>query len=85
MDIMDFGQRSFITWTRESLEAEKEIEMPDPEYICLSCDDTYTYEDELRRCSDCGKLSCPSCGGDVSTIEEHNENAKINAEEKDGT
>jgi len=50
--------------------------MPDPEYICLGSSQTFT-EDELYQCS-CGKFSCPTCGGEVSTIEEYEEAMKAN-------
>jgi len=49
----------------------------DKEYICLSNDETFT-EDELHQCS-CGKYSCPTCGGEVSTIKEYDEAMKANA------
>jgi hypothetical protein len=52
--------------------------MPDPEYICLSCDETFIYESELRLCSNCGEKSCPNCGGEVSTIESYNIAMKAN-------
>lgn len=57
--------------------------MPDPEFICLSCDDTYTFESELHRCINCGEYSCPSCGGEISTIEEYDEAMRINSRERE--
>lgn len=55
--------------------------MPDPEYICLSCGENYTFEDELHCCSNCGERSCPACGGEVDTIEEYDEAMRINSRE----
>ena len=56
--------------------------MNEPKYICLSDEETFCYEDELRICSNCGEKSCPTCGGDIQTIEEYNENMRINSEER---
>ena len=52
----------------------------DKEYICLSNDETFT-EDELHCCPHCGKYSCPTCGGEVSSIKEYDEAMAINARE----
>lgn len=52
----------------------------DKEYICLSFEETFT-EDELHQCPNCGKYSCPTCGGEVQTIEEYDEAMTINARE----
>jgi len=52
------------------------IEKP---YLCLTDDSTYD-EDEIRICSDCGKKTCPDCGGDVQTVEEYDEAMRINSE-----
>lgn len=44
-------------------------------YICVNCGQTYA-EDEPYECSDCGKYTCPKCGGDIVTNKEyeaHNE------------
>lgn len=74
---------SFVTWTKglkeRIREAEKENQMPDKKYICLSDGSTFT-EDELHQCS-CGKYSCPTCGGEVSTIKEYEEAMLINSRE----
>ena len=56
--------------------------MNEPKYICLSDEETFCYEDELRICSNCGGKSCPTCGGDIQTIEQYNENMRINSEEE---
>ena len=53
--------------------------MPDPEYICLLTNETFS-EDEIRICADCGKKTCMVCGGEVSTEEEYDEAMKANAE-----
>lgn len=50
------------------------------EYICLSCDQT-SNESDLHSCPRCGKYSCRYCGGEIQTIEEYEENERINAEE----
>ena len=79
MNINEFGRTTFITWTEDDLRKErKEMEA---QYICLSCDETFIYESEIRLCSDCGKQSCPNCGGEISTIEEYNEAMRINSKE----
>lgn len=52
----------------------------DKEYICLSNEETFT-KDELHTCSNCGEYSCPTCGGQVSTIEEYDEAMRINSRE----
>lgn len=49
-------------------------------YICLSNEETFT-EDELHQCPGCGKFSCPTCGGEVSTIKEYDEAMKVNSRE----
>ncbi len=49
----------------------------DKQYICISCGRAYT-EDELDKCPCCGELSCHSCSGEVSTIEEYDEAMKAN-------
>ena len=77
-DIMNFGRKSFVTWTRESLEAEKEIKMPDPAYICLSCDKTFV-EGETYCCTNCGELLCPKCGGEIQSIQKYDEAMRVNA------
>lgn len=57
--------------------------MSEPEYICLSNEgDTFT-EDELHCCPKCGEFSCPTCGGEVSTIKEYDEAIKANSREKE--
>ena len=56
--------------------------MNEPEYICLSDGETFCFEDELDICRSCGEKSCPTCGGDIQTIEEYDENMLINSEEK---
>ena len=53
--------------------------MSEPEYICLSGYNRFT-EDELHQCDNCGKYHCPTCGGEVQTIEEYDEAMKANAE-----
>ena len=47
--------------------------MSEPKYICLSDGETFYYEDELHICSSCREKSCPTCGGDIQTIEEYDE------------
>jgi len=49
--------------------------MPDKTYICLNDGSTFT-ENELHSCSNCGEYSCPTCGGEVSTIEEYDKAMK---------
>ncbi len=49
--------------------------MPDPGFICLSCEEPIWTPDE---CPDCGRESCPMCHGEVSTIQEYNETMKAN-------
>ena len=56
--------------------------MSKPEYICLSGFETFYYEDELRTCRNCGEMSCPTCGGEIQTIEEHTEAIRIQEEER---
>ena len=56
--------------------------MSELKYICLSDGETFYYEDELHICRSCGEKSCPVCGGDIQTIEEHDENMRINSEEE---
>ena len=53
--------------------------MSDKEYICLS-ESKPLDEDEVRICSDCGKKTCPDCGGDIQTVEEYEEAMRVNAE-----
>lgn len=53
----------------------------DKEYICLSGYNHFT-EDELYQCPKCGEFSCPTCGGEVSTIKEYDEAMLINAQEE---
>ena len=53
--------------------------MPDPEFICLSCDKTYV-EDELYMCPNCSGYLCPGCGGEISTFEKYDEAMKANAD-----
>jgi hypothetical protein len=53
--------------------------MPDPEFICLTNEShTFTVDDEIHCCRKCGEFSCPTCGGEVSTIEEYDEAMKAN-------
>ena len=54
--------------------------MNEPTYICLSDGETFCYKDELHICSSCGEKSCPTCGGDIQTIEEYDEAMRVNAE-----
>lgn len=77
-DINNFGGKSFITWTRESLEKEKA--MADPEYICLSCGMTYI-EDDWWSCHKCNTALCPKCGGEIVTIQEYDKAMRVNAKE----
>ena len=56
--------------------------MNEPEYICLSDGETFYFEDELHTCLNCGEVSCPNCGGEISTIEEHTEAIRIQEEER---
>ncbi len=44
--------------------------MSDKEYICLIGYNRFT-EDELHCCPKCGEFSCPTCGGEVQTIEDY--------------
>ena len=74
---MNFGRHTGFVRTKGLIERMKT--MPDKEYICLTNEETFT-EDELHQCS-CGKFSCPTCGGEVSTIEEYDEAMRINARE----
>ncbi len=50
--------------------------MSEKEYICLGSDQTFT-EDEVYTCT-CGKNICPTCGGEVQTIEEYDKAMKEN-------
>ena len=54
--------------------------MSEPEYICPGSDMTFI-EAEIYICP-CGKKMCPACGDEVQTIEEYNENTRINSEER---
>ena len=56
--------------------------MNEPVYICLSDGETFCYEDELHICRNCGEKSCPTCGGDIQTIEEHYESMRIQEEDR---
>jgi len=47
-------------------------------FICLSCDQTYV-EDEPYQCSNCGENICPKCGGEIQTIEKHDEAVRLNS------
>lgn len=73
---MNFGRHTgFVTWTKGLVERMKT--MPEPEYLCLSDDKLYA-EEELFKCPKCGEYLCPDCGGEVSTIKEHDEATKAN-------
>ena len=77
-DIMDFGRKSFVTWVRGLAErVEKGEPMPDKEYICLSCSETYI-DGDTYCCSRCGAEICPKCGGDMTTIEEYDKAMREN-------
>ena len=52
--------------------------MSKPKYICLSDGEIFYFEDELHTCPDCGRKSCPTCNGEISTIEEHTAAIRIN-------
>jgi len=78
MTINDFGHKSFVTHTTGLVERIKK--MPDKEYICLSNEETFT-EDELHICPNCLTLICPTCGGEIQTIEEYDKAMLINAKE----
>lgn len=83
MPIMDFGHNSFVAvkGLKERIqEAEKENQMPDPEYICLSCGETYA-EGHTFCCNRCGAEICPKCGGDMTTIKEYDEATRVNSRE----
>ena len=56
--------------------------MSELKYICLSDGETFYFEDELDICRSCGEKSCPTCGGDIQTIEEHTEAMRIQEEER---
>ena len=56
--------------------------MSELKYICLSGGETFYFEDELHICRSCGEKSCPTCGGDIQTIKENDENTRINSEER---
>jgi len=76
---MDFGKKSFVTWPKGLKEriAEKENQMPDPEFICLSCGKTFV-DGDTYCCTNCGELLCPKCGGEIQTIEKYDEALKAN-------
>ena len=57
--------------------------MSKPKYICLSDGETFYFEDELHICRNCGEKSCPTCNGEILTIEEHTEAIRINELEGD--
>lgn len=46
--------------------------MSEAKYICVNCGQTYA-EDEPYKCSDCGKYTCPKCGGDIATTQEYDD------------
>jgi len=50
--------------------------MSEEEYICLSSGRTVAQPNE---CPDCKRKSCPTCGGDVDTVDEYNEAMKVNS------
>lgn len=54
--------------------------MADKEYICLSSEGATFAENELHQCPKCGEYSCPTCGGEVQTIEEYELAMKLNSE-----
>ena len=61
---------------------KNEVNMSEPEYICLWCDKTFI-EDELGRCHKCNEPFCPVCGGEIATIEEYDEAMKANSKEEE--
>ncbi len=51
--------------------------MNEKEYICTICSTTFE-ESELFNCGNCGEFLCPSDGGQIVTIKEHDEAMKLN-------
>lgn len=51
--------------------------MAEATHICLSTDQTFV-EDELYKCPKCNEYLCPTCGGEVDTIENYDEAMKEN-------
>lgn len=72
---MTFGQKSFVTWTTGLMERIEKI--PDKEYICLSCNETYA-DGWMFSCPKCQERICPKCGGEIATIKEYDEAMKDN-------
>ncbi len=55
--------------------------MPDPEYICLSCEKTFV-EGDTYCCTNCGELLCPKCGGEIQSIQKYDEAMRVNARKR---
>ena len=69
MDINEFGQHSFVTWTT-GLKERIEMSSMEPEFICGSCGHTFDSEPPFH----IRPKKCPHCGDtqEIKTIEEHN-------------